>query len=43
MYEFTFGKTRHPRYSDEALKRMEETLTELGMDQIWEDYKADRS
>lgn len=29
VHEFTFGKTRHHRYSDDALKEMERTLDEL--------------
>lgn len=40
MHEFTFGKSRHPRYSDEALKEMERTLEEVDIDEIWEDYKT---
>lgn len=41
VHVFTFGKTKHPRYSDEALKQMERTLDEVGIETIWSEYKAE--
>ena len=37
--EFTFGKTRHPRYSQKAIGRIEELLTRLTAEQIWAEYR----
>ena len=35
----TIGATTFVQYSDEALGAMRDTLEELGIDRIWEDYK----
>jgi hypothetical protein len=35
FHEFVFGSQRHRRYSDNALRRMQEALPKLDMDEIW--------
>lgn len=41
--EFTFGRTRHPRYSQKAISEMERLLSEKSPDEIWADYRALKS
>ena len=38
--EFTFGKTRHPRYSQKAIGRIKELLTRMTAEQIWAEYRG---
>ncbi|WP_341250058.1 hypothetical protein [Euzebya pacifica] len=40
VHEFSFGKTSHLQYSDEALTQMQRTLDEVGIDTIWADYRS---
>ena len=35
---FTFGSQKHPRYSDNALRRMNEALKAVDMGQVWAEY-----
>ena len=36
VHEFVFGSQRHKRYSDNALRRMEEGVHSLDIDDVWE-------
>ena len=38
VHVFTFGSQKHPRYSDNALRRMREALGTVDMDQVWAEY-----
>lgn len=40
--EFTFGKTKHHRYSPKCIKKIKDTLEEVDMDKIWLDYRRER-
>jgi hypothetical protein len=42
VHEFVFGSQRHRCYSDNALRRMKETLPNVDMDEIWEEYRPRR-
>jgi hypothetical protein len=35
---FMFGSQKHPRYSDNALRRMKEALETVDMDQVWTEH-----
>ena len=35
VHVFTFGSQRHPRYSDNAVRRMQEALEDVDMDEVW--------
>ncbi len=35
---FTFGSQKHPRYSDNALRRMREALETVDMDAVWAEH-----
>lgn len=35
---FTFGSQKHPRYSDNALRQMQDALTAINMDEVWADH-----
>jgi hypothetical protein len=39
---FTFGSQKHPRYSDNALRRMQEALTIVDMEQVWAEHGPSR-
>jgi hypothetical protein len=39
VHEFVFGSQRHRRYSDNALRRMKETLPKVDMDAVWEKHR----
>jgi hypothetical protein len=34
-----FGKTRIPRYSDNAKNKMKAALEEISIDEVWKDYQ----
>jgi hypothetical protein len=38
VHVFTFGSQRHPRYSDNALRRMEDALERVDMDDVWREH-----
>jgi hypothetical protein len=42
VHEFIFGSQRHKRFSDNALRRMEETIPNIDMDVIWEQHRPRR-
>lgn len=42
MHEFVFGTQRHPRYSDNALRRMQSALEKVDMDAVWERHRPRR-
>jgi hypothetical protein len=42
MHEFVFGSQKHRRYSDNALRRMRETLDVVDVDDVWEGHKPVR-
>lgn len=39
-HEFTFGKSRHVRYSDTAFTRLRDALDALDVDEAWREYRA---
>lgn len=38
-YVFEFGSQRHPRFSDNAFKRMRQAVEELDMEAVWQAHK----
>jgi hypothetical protein len=42
LHVFTFGSQRHPRYSDNALRRMQEALNAVDMERVWRDHGPKR-
>lgn len=41
LHTFTFGSQRHPRYSDNALRKMQEALDSgVDMDAVWREYNT---
>jgi hypothetical protein len=42
VHEFVFGSQHHKRYSDNALRKMEEGVETLNMDEVWERNKPRR-
>lgn len=40
VHEFVFGSQRHRRYSDNALRRMQDVLQEVDMDEIWDQHRT---
>lgn len=42
LYTFEFGSQKHPRYSDNALTRMREAVTNEDMDAIWKSHGSGR-
>lgn len=43
LHAFTFGSQKHPRYSDNALRRMEEALETVDMGEVWREHKPQRT
>ncbi|QDO46586.1 hypothetical protein FNV62_36495 [Streptomyces sp. RLB3-17] len=39
FYVFVMGSQKHPRFSDNALKRMRDSMKNLSMDDVWEAHK----
>ncbi len=39
FYIFVMGTQKHPRFSDNALKLMKESMNSLDMDEVWESHK----
>jgi len=42
VHVFTFGSQRHPRYSDNALRRMTDALKSIDMDEVWRGHGPGR-
>lgn len=42
LHVFTFGSQRHPRYSENALRRMQEALNAVDMERVWRDHGPKR-
>lgn len=42
LHVFTFGSQKHPRYSDNALRRMQEALESVDMDALWRKHRPRR-
>jgi hypothetical protein len=40
--EFTIGKVRYQRYSQESIKKIKTLIDEKGADQIWSEYRTSR-
>jgi hypothetical protein len=43
LHTFTFGSQKHPRYSDNALRRMKKTLETVDMEEVWQEHKPQRA
>lgn len=39
IHVFSFGSQRHPRYSDNALRRMQQELPKVDMDEVWRKHR----
>jgi hypothetical protein len=42
LHTFTLGSQKHPRYSDNALRRMKEALETVDMEEVWREHKPGR-
>lgn len=40
VHTFSFGRSKFTCYSDNALRRLQETLRDVNMDQIWYAYRT---